>query len=129
MKKKISEEEFELQVMALQQKKDDAKLYNDSDTVEERINEMTASNRRCVPNEAAILTAVQLRNASERMEKVLQLMVSLKIKPNVNQYTFAQVAVMNIINQRRIMLCIPPGQGKTRVIATIPFIAHLSFGV
>ena len=43
--------------MALQQKNDDAKLYNDSVTVKERINEMAASNRRGVPDEAAILTA------------------------------------------------------------------------
>ena len=57
MKKKISDEEFELQVKALQQKDEDAKLYNDSYTVEERINEMTASNRRGVPDEATILTA------------------------------------------------------------------------
>ena len=58
MKKKISDEEFELQVKALQQKDDDAKLYNDSYTVEERIREMMASNRRGVSDEVAILTAV-----------------------------------------------------------------------
>ena len=49
-------------------------------------------------------------------------MGEMKFVPNVNQYTFAAVIAFNIIAQHKILMCIPAGQGKSRVILTIPLL-------
>ena len=73
-----------------------------------------------------MITYTQLRNVAEKMNVVKENMQSLGLLPNMNQYTFAQVAVQNLLQQNRIMLCIPSGQGKTRVILTIPFVVQMT---
>ena len=49
-------------------------------------------------------------------------MGEMNFVPNVNQYTFAAVIAFNIIAQHKILMCIPAGQGKSRVILTIPLL-------
>ena len=106
-----------------------AKHFNDSATVQERVSLMKASNRKRQGDKGA---SVMHKNqvafyTGRKYEDCMKKMRELNFVPNINQYTFAAVASQNILSQERIMLCVPPGHGKSRVILTLPVLANDRF--
>jgi hypothetical protein len=69
----------------LKEKNSIAKIFNDSPTIDDRVEQMTAGKRKGVPDdEPQILTPHQLARAKRLHAGVMQNMGEMKFLPNMN---------------------------------------------
>ena len=91
--------------------------FDDVDTMQERLSRMSVRGYNSDREPPLIMTTAQIRAFENQRERVQTHMKELEYAPNTSQYTMAAVGVSRLTTRSpRILLVMPPGLGKSRVI-------------
>ena len=74
-----------------------------------------------------ILQPKELKKYHGKRDTVMKALKVMDFTPNTNQFTMASIIAARLGGKKRLLLSVPPGQGKSRIIAALATMVDLKF--